>query len=85
MLMPKWVLDDQEKQGTIDCDRSLLNIKVDEKEGEVVGEPPPSRYDYGTLLDYDPSGTISRNHLEYFQNILLLTNGTARDPTTFLP
>ena len=36
-----------------------------------MGEASPSRYVYGTLLDYDPSGTISRNLLEYFQNILL--------------
>ena len=66
MLMFKWVLDGQEKQGTIDCDRSLLNSKVDEKEGEGVGDAPPSRYDYGKLLDYDPSGIISRNLLEHF-------------------
>ena len=37
-----------------------------------MGEVPPSRYDYGILLDYDPSGTISRNLLEYFL-----------EPTTF--
>ena len=85
MLMFKWVLDGQEKQGTIDCDRSLLNRKVDKKEGEGVGDAPPSQYDYGKLLDYDPSGTISRNLLEHFQNIFLLTNGTATDPRTFLP
>ena len=41
--------------------------------------------DYGILLDYDPSGTISRNLLEYFQSILLLTNRIATDPGTFLP
>ena len=39
-----------------------------------MGEASPSRYDYKILLDYDPSGTISRNLLESFQNILLLTN-----------
>ena len=50
-----------------------------------MGEAPPSRYDYGMLLDYDPSGTISRNLLEYFQNILLLTNRIATDLRTFLP
>ena len=31
-----------------------------------MGEAPPSRYDYGILLDYDSSGTISRNLLEHF-------------------
>ena len=30
-------------------------------------EAPPSRYDYEILLNYDPSGTISRNLLELFQ------------------
>ena len=50
-----------------------------------MDETPPSRYDYGILLDYDPSGIISRNLLEYFQNILLLTNRIATDPRTFLP
>ena len=50
-----------------------------------MGEAPPSRYDYGIILDYDPSGTISRNLLEYFQNILLLTDRIATDPRTFLP
>ena len=39
-----------------------------------MGEAPPSRYDYEILLDYDPSGTMSRNLLETFQNILLLNN-----------
>ena len=68
------LLDGQEKQTTIDCDQSLGNRKVNEKEGEGVGKAPPSRYDYGILLDFDPSGTMSRNLLEYFQNILLLTN-----------
>ena len=43
-----------------------------------------NRLDYGILLDYDPSGTISRNLLEYFLNLLLLTNGIATDPRTFL-
>ena len=33
-----------------------------------MGEAPPSRYNYGIFLDYDLSGTISRNRLEYFQN-----------------
>ena len=47
-----------------------------------MGEAPPFRYDYGILLDYDPSGTISRNLLEYFQNIMLLTNRIATDPRT---
>ena len=46
---------------------------------------PPSRYDYGILPDYDPSGTISRNLLEYFQDILLLTNRIATDLRIFLP
>ena len=50
-----------------------------------MGEAPPSRYDYGILLDYDPFGTISRSLLEYFQNILLLTIRIATDPRTFLP
>ena len=50
-----------------------------------MGEAPPSRYDYGIILDYDPSGLISRNLLEYFQNILLLTYRIATDPKTFLP
>ena len=77
------LLDGQEKQGTVDCDRSLGNKKVDEKELEEVGEAPPSRYDYGILLDYDPSGAISRNLLEYFQTILLLTNRIATDTRTF--
>ena len=49
-----------------------------------MGEASPSRYDYGMLLDYDPSGTLPRNLLEYFQNILLLTNRIATDPRTFL-
>ena len=48
-----------------------------------MGEAPPSQYDYGILLDYDPSGTVSCNLLEYFQNILLLTNRIATDPRTF--
>ena len=48
-----------------------------------MGEAPPSQYDYGILLDYDPSGTLSRNLLEYFQNILLLTSRIATDPRTF--
>ena len=39
-----------------------------------MGKAPPSRYDYEILLDYDPSGTMSRNLLESFPNILLLTN-----------
>ena len=73
------------KQRTIDCDRSLGNTKIDEKEREGVGEARPSRYDYGILLDYDPSGTVSRNLLEYLQNILLLTNRNAKYPRTFLP
>ena len=50
-----------------------------------MGEAPPFRYDYGILLDYDPSGTISRNLLEYFQNIMLLTNQIATDPRIFFP
>ena len=49
-----------------------------------MGEAPSSRYDYGILLDHDPSGTLSRNLLECFQNILLLTNRIATDPRTFL-
>ena len=48
-----------------------------------MGETPSSQYDYGILLDYDPSGTVPWNLLEYFQNILLLTNGIATDPRTF--
>ena len=47
-----------------------------------MGEAPASRYDYEILLDYDPSGTIFRNRLEYFQNILLLTNRNATNPRT---
>ena len=39
-----------------------------------MGKGPPSRYDYEIFLDYDPFGTISRNLLEFFQNILLQTN-----------
>ena len=51
-----------------------------------MGEAPPSLYDYQILLgDYEISGTISRNLLEHFQNILLLTNRIATDPRTFLP
>ena len=48
-----------------------------------MGEAPPSRYDYGILLDYDPSGTISRNLLESFQNILLLTSRSNLPSRTF--
>ena len=48
-----------------------------------MGEAPPSRYDYEILLDYDPSGTISRNILESFQNILLLTNRSNLPSRTF--
>ena len=54
------LLDGQEKQTTIDCDQSLGNRKVNEKEGEGVGKAPPSRYDYGILLGFDPSRTMSR-------------------------
>ena len=79
------LLDGQEKQRTIDCDRSLGNRKIGEKEWKGEREAPPSRYHYGILLDYHPSGTISRNLLEYFQNILLLINRIATDPRTFLP
>ena len=50
-----------------------------------MGEAPPSRYDYGIILDYDPSGTMSKNLLDYFQNILLPANRIAADPITFLP
>ena len=51
-----------------------------------MGDAPPSRYDYGILLDYDTSGTLSRNLLEYFQNILLLlANRIPTNPRTFLP
>ena len=50
-----------------------------------MGEAPPSWYDYGILLDYDPSGTISRSCPEYHQSILLLTNRIATDPRSFLP
>ena len=50
-----------------------------------MGEAPPSRYDYGILLDYDPSGTMSKNLLEYFQKIPLLTNRITTHPRTFLP
>ena len=50
-----------------------------------LDEAPPSRYDYGILLDYDPSETISRNLLEDFQNILLLTKRITTDPNIFLP
>ena len=50
-----------------------------------MGEASPSRYDYRKRLDYDPSGTIARNLLEYLQNMLLLTNRIATDPRTFLP
>ena len=50
-----------------------------------VGEAPPSRYDYGILLNYDPSGTMSRKRLEYFQNILLLSNRIAAVSRIFLP
>ena len=39
-----------------------------------MGEAPSSRYDYKILLDYDPFGTTSRNLMEFFHNILLLTN-----------
>ena len=49
-----------------------------------MGEAPPSRYDYEILLDYDLSGTISRNPLECFQNILLLTNRSHLSSRTFL-
>ena len=48
-----------------------------------MGKAPLSRYDYGIPLDYNPFGTRFRNLLEYFQNILLLTNRTAADPRTF--
>ena len=50
-----------------------------------MGEAPPSRYDYGILLDYDPSGTISRNRLDYFQNMRLLTYRIATDLRIFPP
>ena len=50
-----------------------------------MGEVPPSGYDYGILLDYDSSETIFRNFLEYFQNILLLTDRIVTDPRAFLP
>ena len=50
-----------------------------------MDEAPTSPYDYEMLLDYDPSGTISKNILEYFQNILLLTNRNAMNPRTLLP
>ena len=48
-----------------------------------MGEAPPFRYDYEILLDYDPSGTISMNLLESFQNILLLTNRSNLPSRTF--
>ena len=44
------------------------------KEISQVDEAPQSRHDYETIPDNDPSGTISRNVLESFLNILLLTN-----------
>ena len=47
-----------------------------------MDEATPSRNDYELLLDYDPSGTIFRNLLESFQNILLLTN-RSNLPRTF--
>ena len=48
-----------------------------------MDEVPPSRYDYEILLDYDPSGTISRNFLGSFQNLLLLTNRSNLSFRTF--
>ena len=39
-----------------------------------MDEAPPYRYNGKIVLDYDPSGTISKYLLESFQNILLLTN-----------
>ena len=48
-----------------------------------MDEAPPSLYDYEIVLDYDPSGTISRNLLESFQNILLLTNRSNLPSRTF--
>ena len=38
-----------------------------------MGEALPSRFDYGIFLDCDPSGALSRNLLEYFQDIVLLS------------
>ena len=38
--------------------------------------------DYGILLDFDPSGTMSRNLLEYFQNIFV--NQTALLPESLV-
>ena len=67
----------------IDSVQSPGNIKADEKEWEGVDEATPSRYDYEILLDYDTSGTISRNLLESFQNILLLTNRSNLPSRTF--
>ena len=48
-----------------------------------MGAAPPSRYDYEILLDYDPSGTISRNRLKSIENILLLTNQSNLPSRTF--
>ena len=74
MLMLKWALRWLRKaENNRLCPRSReWNSRREGVRG--VGEVPPSRYDYEILLDYDPSGIISRNRLEYFQNVLLLTN-----------
>ena len=48
-----------------------------------MGEAPPSRCDYEILLDYDSSGTISRDLLKSFQDILLLTNRSNLPSRTF--
>ena len=83
MLCLNGLLDGQEKQRSIDCVQSSGNRKADKKEREGVGEAPSSRYEYEILLDYHPSGTISRNLLESFENILLLTNRSNLPSRTF--
>ena len=48
-----------------------------------VGKAPPSRYDYEILVAHNPSGTISRDLLKSFQNILLLANRSNLPSRTF--
>ena len=50
-----------------------------------MGEAPSFRCVYGILLDYDSSGTVSRNLLESFRNILLLVNRRTATKSEKLP
>ena len=78
--MGSYMAKKKREQSTVS---KVHGMKKPMRRSERVGEAPPFRYDYDIRLDCDPSKARSRNILESFQNILLLTNRSNLPSRTF--